>query len=113
MEVLTFMKLVNTIRERAHFQALDFENVYPVYDDANAIYQDLIKRLDAALASLTAGAASFGQSDLIYGGDVVKWIKFSSTLKLKIRDDPGRRANQAQAKPWLSRLLTMFGVQRG
>ncbi len=84
MEIMTFMKLVNTFGNVPYFQALDFNNVYPVYDDANLIYQDLIKRLDAALAALTPGAASFGGSDLIYGGDVSKWIKFGNTLKLKI-----------------------------
>ncbi|MFN8330496.1 MAG: hypothetical protein U0T81_04630 [Saprospiraceae bacterium] len=35
---------------------------YPVYDDAKTIYADLMKRLDAAIASISA-SDGFGSSD--------------------------------------------------
>jgi len=65
-------------------QALDITKIAPVYDDAATIYQDLLTRIDAALGNLDATSASFGSADIIYGGDVSKWIKFANSLKLKI-----------------------------
>ncbi len=60
------------------------ENSTPVYDDALTIYLDLIDRLDAAIADLDAAYGSFGDADLLYGGDPALWKKFAASLKLRI-----------------------------
>ena len=60
------------------------ENSTPVYDDALTIYLDLIDRLDAAIADLDADYGSFGDADLLYGGDAALWKKFAASLKLRI-----------------------------
>ncbi len=84
LEVYSYSILVNTFGNVPYTQALDFTNPQPVYDDAKTIHVDLIKRLDAAIASMNAGADSFGGSDLFFGGDVAAWKKFANTLKLRL-----------------------------
>ena len=93
MEVYTYSILVNTfgdvpysgaVNTALKSQALDSDNLTPEYDDAATIYADLFTRLDAAIASLDKGAASFGSADLLYGGNVTSWLKFANSLKLKM-----------------------------
>ena len=55
----------------------------PKYDDAQTIYNDLIVRLDAALAKMSTNDP-IGAEDLIYNGDLSKWEKFGNSLKLKL-----------------------------
>lgn len=57
------------------------------YDSQQDIYHDLFKTLDSATAVLSAAPASarpFGTSDLIYHGDVKKWLKMANTLRLRL-----------------------------
>ena len=88
MEVYAWSVLVNTFGDIPYTEALNPEIIYPKYDDDRAIYNDLFTRLDAAIAKLSnptnAAAGSFGSSDLIYGGNVGRWVKFANSLKLKL-----------------------------
>lgn len=87
IEILTvyaYQNLVDMFGNVPYSEALDIEKIHPVYDDAATIYQDLINRLDAALGTLDPTQGSFGSADLIYGGDVSKWVMFANSLKLKI-----------------------------
>jgi len=90
MEVYAYSNLVNTFGDIPYSQAFDSTNLFPKYDDAKTVYADLLKRLDAAITDLNVdpGAGSFdspfGSADLLYGGDVTKWIKFANSLKLKL-----------------------------
>ncbi|MBN9351866.1 MAG: SusD/RagB family nutrient-binding outer membrane lipoprotein [Chitinophagaceae bacterium] len=56
------------------------------YDSQETIYRDFFKRLDAAVKVLKSSSQSnvFGNSDIIYGGDITKWIAFANTLKLRL-----------------------------
>ncbi len=56
------------------------------YDAQEQIYDDFFKKLDSAVNTLNAntGASPYGAFDLIYGGDVSKWIKFANTLRLRL-----------------------------
>ncbi|WP_128546467.1 SusD/RagB family nutrient-binding outer membrane lipoprotein [Larkinella soli] len=74
------------------------------YDSQQAIYDDFFKRLDAATTVLKGktGEKPFGAFDLIYGGDVAKWIKFANTLRLRLalrisKVDPAKAKAQAEA----------------
>jgi hypothetical protein len=40
--------------------------------------------LDAVIAGVNTSAGSFGSADLVYGGDMAKWLKFAYGLKLKM-----------------------------
>jgi len=61
-------------------------NSRPKYDDALTIYKDLVTRIDAAIAKLTAGAdfGGFGSYDILYSDDMSLWLKFAASLKLRI-----------------------------
>ncbi len=60
----------------------------PKYDDQKAIYEDLIVKIDAAIAliqGLPADANEIGAaSDVMYHGNMGLWAKFANTLKLRI-----------------------------
>ena len=62
------------------------ENLFPVFDDDEAIYDALLAMLDEALADLEADltAQPPGVDDLFYGGDMDKWRRMANTLKLKM-----------------------------
>jgi hypothetical protein len=83
-EVYTYYVLINTFGNIPYTEALDPDNLFPKYDDAKTVYYDLLDRLDADIAALNAAAAGFGGADLLYGGDVGKWIKFANSLKLRM-----------------------------
>ncbi len=59
---------------------------YPKFDDDATIYPALVTLLDDAIADLAKVDPNvfISGSDLIYGGDVVKWRRFAKTLKLKL-----------------------------
>lgn len=85
MEVLAWSTLVNTFGDVPYSQALDPTKPLPAYDGAAAIYDDILKRLDAAIAALKPEAAGFSSTaDLIYGGKVANWKKFGNSLKLRL-----------------------------
>jgi hypothetical protein len=84
MEVYTYYVLVNTFGDVPYQEALDPANLFPKYDDAKTIYYDLLDRLDADIAALNASAPGFGDADLLYAGDVEKWIKFANSFKLRM-----------------------------
>ncbi|MEP7107574.1 MAG: SusD/RagB family nutrient-binding outer membrane lipoprotein [Ferruginibacter sp.] len=56
----------------------------PKYDSQKSIYEDIFKELKEAAAALIAGKPSYGNSDLIYGGDPAKWKKFANSLRLRL-----------------------------
>lgn len=84
LNVYAFQNLVDIFGNIPYSEALDINKISPVYDDAATIYQDLLSRTNAALAMFDATAGSFGSADLIYGGDVTRWVKFGNSLKLKL-----------------------------
>jgi hypothetical protein len=82
MQIYAFYFLLTTYGNIPYSQALDIDNTFPVYDDAATAYNDLLSKLDAAIANLDASGQSFGTADIIYGGDVALWKKFANSLKL-------------------------------
>lgn len=81
--VYLYWILVNTFGDIPYSTALDAAILFPTYDDAVTIYNDLLSRLDADIAALDPAAGSFNEgADLIYNGDINKWKKFANSLKL-------------------------------
>jgi len=100
--VLAYSNLVETFGNVPYSQALNIENLTPVYDDGLTVYKDLISRLNADIAALDPGQGSFTEDqDNIYQGDVSKWIKFANTLRLRmgmtLADLPGEAATAKAA----------------
>ena len=74
------------------------------YDSQDKIYDDFLKRLADAVNVLKSktGETPYGSYDLVYGGNVAKWIKFASTLRLRLamrisKVDPPRAKTEAEA----------------
>jgi len=73
------------------------------YDSQESIYRDFFTTLDEAVAALKAnpGASAFGNNDLVYAGDVSKWLVFANTLRLRLAMrvrfvDPGLAQAEAE-----------------
>jgi hypothetical protein len=109
MEVYSWRVLVNTFGDVPYSEALDTENLLPVYDDAATIYSDLAARLDAANASLVTSATSFGTADVLYSGSTAKWLKFGTSLKLKMGMELVD-ANPSKAKTMVEQAAAGGGV---
>jgi hypothetical protein len=72
-------------RQALKGQYADGHIINPKYDSQMVVYAGIITFIDSANKLLsTADLFHPGSDDLIYGGKMLKWIKFSNTLKLKI-----------------------------
>lgn len=60
------------------------DNRTPAYDAQRDIYFDLLKELNESVAQLNPDAGSFGDADVIYGGNVAQWNKFAHALLLRV-----------------------------
>src|SRR5690606_8751902 len=66
-------------------QALDANNLFPAYDDAQTIYADLLNRLAQDVSMMDASGGGFSPSeDLFYHGDIATWIAFANSLRVKM-----------------------------
>jgi hypothetical protein len=77
----------------------------PVYTPQSEIYADMLKELQESTGALTAGGATFGAGDVIYGGNIEKWRKFGYSLMLRL----GMRLTNVpgnQAQTWVQRAIT-------
>lgn len=84
IEVYAWSILVTTFGDIPYSEAMDFQNPTPAYDDAATVYNSILTNLDQTLASLTAGGTGFQAADVLYDGDLEKWIKFGNSLKLRL-----------------------------
>lgn len=101
--VWTFHRWTDYIGPIPYFKAGEPAQSVP-YDAQATIYDDFFKRLDAATKVLKAKSTEkpFGDFDLMYKGDVNKWIKFANTLRLRLalrisKVDPARAKTEAEA----------------
>src|ERR1700712_2922874 len=88
MEVFHYQRLVDLYNNIPYSQALSSANPFPKFDSATAVYKDLVIQLDSAVTIINGAVTSTvenpGASDILFAGDMDKWIKFDRTLKLKI-----------------------------
>lgn len=93
VEAYCYSNLLDIFGNIPYSEALDIDNYQPKYDDALAVYSDLLLKLEAAANGLNSGFGSFDSDDLFFGGDVAMWIKFVNTLRIRIAitiaDAPG------------------------
>lgn len=106
MIVYSYGVLVETFGNVPYKQALDPDTyILPQYDDGLTIYKSLLDRLNKAISEMDQTQASFGTSDNMYQGDVVKWYKFANSLKLRMAmiladvDNATASASAAEAAP--------------
>jgi len=85
MQVCAYYFLTTTFGNVPYSEALDDNNLFPKYDDAKTIFDDLIKRLQADVAALNPAEAGISASqDVIYAGDLNAWKKFGNSLLLRL-----------------------------
>ncbi|QCK14463.1 SusD/RagB family nutrient-binding outer membrane lipoprotein [Mangrovivirga cuniculi] len=84
-EAYLYHTLVDVFGNVPYSEALDPDNITPVYDDAQAIYDEIIMKINTALSNLDESQPAFGATqDILYHDDLSKWMKFANTLKLRI-----------------------------
>ncbi|PIE48962.1 MAG: SusD/RagB family nutrient-binding outer membrane lipoprotein [Flavobacteriales bacterium] len=62
------------------------ENNFPIFDTQEQIYNEIFRLLDNAIAALSAeddSDYSLGKDDLIYNGDIEKWLRAAYTIKAR------------------------------
>jgi hypothetical protein len=86
MKAYTFSIMVDLWGKAAFFEfGQGTANPFPGYDAGEEIYPALLTLLDEATTNLAREAAeSPGADDLIYEGDMDKWILFANSIKLKM-----------------------------
>ncbi len=78
------------------------------YDSQKDVYYQMFDDLDEAVNALNdaldsdSNANAFGGGDLIYSGDVKKWVKFANTLRLRLairisNIEPSKAKTEAEA----------------
>ena len=102
--VLGFHRVTDYWGPIPYFKAGDASSSSVPYDAQDKIYDDFFKKLTVAVDILKTktGETPYGSYDLIYGGDVNKWIKFANTLRLRLalrisKVDPARAKIEAEA----------------
>ena len=107
-EILAWENLVNTFGNIPYSEALqgnaEDPNYTPKYDDAKAIYTDLINRIDAVIATINPSVKGYA-GDVIYEGDMTKWIKTANAIKLRLG------LNLADTDPALAKLVVESAAQ--
>lgn len=62
----------------------------PDYDSQESVYRQMLQELDEAIETLEAyrnvnlSSSIMADYDLVYGGDVEKWLKFANSLRLRL-----------------------------
>ena len=90
LKAYTYSQLVDVFGDVPFSEANKLKEgiVYPKFDDDAAIYPQLFALLDEGIADLNnttaANVLKPGTDDLIYGGNVDKWVKAANTIKLKL-----------------------------
>lgn len=88
MTVFDYEALVDNYNNVAYGDAIKGVNVLnPTYEKGSDVYDKLLTRLDVTIKSLqtlAAGTQTTNTADIMYKGDMTKWLKFANTLKLRL-----------------------------
>jgi hypothetical protein len=76
----------------------------PAYDEQKNIYADILKELNEAATSFSAGKPTFSAADMIYNGDIDKWKKFAYSLMLRCAMRM-TKVDLAGAETWAKRAI--------
>lgn len=82
MKAWMFQIITDVYGDIPYSEALS-DNIYPKYDTQEAIYKDLLKELKEAAAQIKTGEAGV-KGDVIFKGDMAKWVKFANSLRLRV-----------------------------
>lgn len=85
-QIVVWENLVDTYGNVPYFDAIQAAggNFAPKYDDAKAIYTDLLARITKVVGTINEGSKGYGSGDLVYGGDMKKWKHLANSVKLRL-----------------------------
>lgn len=85
MQAYAFLLLTDLYGDIPFTEALQgADNISPVYDSQQTVYNGCLSLLDEAMAKLNPANGELNSSqDIVYGGDVSKWKKFAASLKFR------------------------------
>lgn len=89
MKALNFHILVDVYGDVPYTEAMKgSSNPTPKYDKGIDIYKDLFRQIDTATTLIINSVASLNKdiatNDIMFGGDISKWVRFGNTLKLRL-----------------------------
>lgn len=89
MQSFVFQRVVDLYNNAPYTQAFSTTNTTPVYGKGSDIYKSLISNIDSSVMIIKAAQANTnaenpGDYDVMFKGDMDKWIKFANTVKLKL-----------------------------
>ena len=88
MMAYQFQKLVDMYGNIPFSEALKgVSNLAPKFDDQKSVYAGLITWLDGAIKDCKDNsnfASQYASYDIVFKGNLTKWIKFANSLKLRI-----------------------------
>src|SRR5688500_18754266 len=88
MKAYTYQVLVDLYDKVPYTEAFQgVDNLQPKFDDGDFIYQSLLNEIDTALAKDYSSEIFTDEekgADIIFRGDMDKWVRFANTLKLKM-----------------------------
>ena len=88
MKVYTYQVLVDLYDQVPYTEAFQGgANLQPKFDGGKSIYTELLKELDTAMSKdYLSGEFDDEEidADVVFGGDIDKWARFTNTLKLKM-----------------------------
>src|SRR5436190_10814487 len=80
--VYSYYHLLTSFGNIPYTEALDINNLKPKYDDAGAVFDQLLTRLNTAMSNLDEAAAGYGSADVINSDDIATWMRFANSLKM-------------------------------
>jgi hypothetical protein len=85
LEVYTWSVMADIWGALPYTEALDINNLNPKYDLSADVYSSIIQTLDGAITKIGSGGVGFSSDqDMVYHGDVEKWLKFANSLKVRL-----------------------------
>jgi hypothetical protein len=85
-----------------------FEKAKPRFDEQQEIYADMLEELDQAVQQIKdnrgKGYEGHGEADVLYQGDLDKWIRFANTLTMRLALRVSNAAEQDLTIPHLERI---------
>ncbi|RLD53161.1 MAG: hypothetical protein DRI94_00775 [Bacteroidetes bacterium] len=92
-KVYTFHKITDLWGNVPYSEALNSNILKPVYDNQEDIYSDMLNELGEAVAAIDYDKQSFSEdADILFHGDLDKWVKFANSLRLRLAIRSGNQS---------------------
>ena len=113
-KVVAFQRITDIYGDVPYFNAgkgFSDRIFFPQYDSQQEIYLDMLNELEEAAMMLNNSAASPGNQDLIYGGNIDQWKHYANSMMLRLALRMVK-VDAAAAQQWTQKAIT-GGVMQG